>query len=168
MKKTLFILGQLSYDDIEWIINYGKKVFLKDGHILIKQGKAIQELYITLKGNFEIFNENSQTVLAKIGDGEILGEMSYVNENPPSATVKALGDCIVYCIAREELNNKINLDTGFGMRFFKALATMLSDRLRQAQQGENIDELDMGVISKLHKAGARFERILKAFNTNQA
>jgi hypothetical protein len=44
---------------------------------------------------------------------------------------------------------------------------MLSDRLRDAQKSkQDMNELDMGVINKLHKAGARFERILKNFNIN--
>ena len=53
------------------------------------------------------------------------------------------------------------------MRFYKALATMLSDRLRHAQDGpEASGELDSAVLDKLHLAGARFERILKKFNIN--
>ena len=93
--------------------------------------------------------------------------MSYVNEDPPSATVKSLSECIVHSISREKINEKINNDPEFGMRFYKALATMLSDRLRHAQDGpEASGELDSAVLDKLHLAGARFERILKKFNIN--
>ena len=168
MKKSLLILGQLSDEDVEWIIESEEKCFLHDGHISIKQDEPIEVMYITLKGEFEILNEKNNFQIARIGSGEIVGEMSYVNDSPPSATVKAIGESIVHSISRDALTRKISSDTAFGMRFYKALATMLSDRLRQSQSSENEEtELDLAIIDKLHLAGARFERILKKFEINE-
>ena len=169
MKNSLFILGQLSDEDVDWIIINGQKTFFKPGDILIKQEEPIEELFITIKGKFEVINETTDQQLAILGNGEILGEMSYINDKLPSATVKVLQDSIVHVIKRISITEKLAEDPYFATRFYKAMATMLSDRLRQTQSSVNDDdsnELDMTVIEKLHLAGARFERILKKFDIN--
>jgi CRP-like cAMP-binding protein len=168
MKKSLFILGQLTDEDVDWIIDNGQREYIDNGYNIINQGKPIEVIYISLKGDFEVINETTQKTLAKVGNGEILGEMSYVNEDPPSATVKTVSECIVHSIPRAKINEKIDDDPEFGMRFYKAIATMLSHRLRHAQGGPDASgELDTSVLDKLHQAGARFERILKKFNINE-
>ena len=56
MKRVLFILGQLSDSDIEWMIDNGSKQSVKQGEYLVKQGEAIENIYIVLSGGFRIFN----------------------------------------------------------------------------------------------------------------
>jgi hypothetical protein len=51
-------------------------------------------------------------------------------------------------------------DAAFGSRFYKAIATFLSDRVREAAGGGDDpkakDEVDDNVLDNLDRAGARF------------
>jgi CRP-like cAMP-binding protein len=109
----------------------------------------------------------------------MVGEMSFIDARPPSATVTAAQDSAVLAIPRPQLVAKLDQDTAFAARFYRALATFLSDRLRGTvsrlgysegqplqEDVEYADELDDNVLDNVHLAGARFERIVKRLNTH--
>ncbi|MEK0187187.1 cyclic nucleotide-binding domain-containing protein, partial [Microcoleus anatoxicus] len=90
-KKALFILSQLNNDDINWIVQKAKKEILDPDRILIHEGRQIDALYIVLKGTLSVLLEAKATKeLAKIGSGELVGEVSFIDDRPPLATVKAI------------------------------------------------------------------------------
>jgi CRP-like cAMP-binding protein len=109
--------------------------------------------------------------------GEIVGEMSMVDSAPPSADVRADGDCLILALDKTVLLRKLTTDTGFGSRFYKALAVFLADRLREMEQrlsanneqsltAETMlkDELDVAILDNLSMAGDRFEWMLKVLS----
>lgn len=175
MKKVLYIFGRLSDEDIEWLISNGEKERFAAGSTIIKKGQKIDKLYIGLDGKFSVFvGEKEDKKVAELGTGEIVGEMSFVDTSPPSATVRAEQNSIVYSIRRDKLKNKIDGDTGFAARFYHAIAIFLADRLRatvslfgygdidygsQGQREE--DELDELIMDNVSLAGDRFHRMLK-------
>lgn len=175
MRKVLFILGQLSDLDIEWLITAGRKEQVSAGTTLIHEGKAIDALYIILDGLLSVtMAALGGQEIARLGAGEMVGEMSFIDARPPSATVTAAENTFVLAVPRRQLAAKLEQDPGFAARFYRALATFLSDRLRgtvsrlgygdgQALQEdiEYADELDDNVLDNVSLAGARFEWILK-------
>lgn len=174
MRKVLFILGQLSDDDVEWLSRAGLRTKVAAGMPLITEGKAIDSMYILLDGHMEVWVKGIG-IVARLTSGEIMGEMSLVDSRPPSASVIARTDCLVLAISRSALNERLTQDVGFAARFYKAIATFLSDRLRgtvqrlgYGDQGASLDEdveldgeLDLNVLDNVHLAGGRFERLLK-------
>ncbi|HEY9856920.1 MAG TPA: cyclic nucleotide-binding domain-containing protein, partial [Stenomitos sp.] len=114
------------------------------------------------------------TTIATLGAGEIVGEMSMVDDAPPSATVRALGESRVLAIPRPALSRKLSDDQGFAARFYRAMAIFLSDRLRSTTRtlgyGESVsldehvradDEIDPALLDKVALAGLRFETMLR-------
>jgi len=174
MRKVLFILGQLSDEDVEWMISKGEKKSVSRGTILIQEGKPIDSIYIVLEGSLSVFlGAGRKREIAKLGSGEILGEMSFIDAGPPAASVKALENAVVFSIHKTDLAAKLEADKGFAARFYRALATFLSDRLRgtvrhlgygetaDVEEEMDDDELDPNVLDNIHLAGSRFDRMLK-------
>lgn len=174
MRKVLYILGQLSDDDVEWLAKAGHRDRVPAGTMLITEGKQIDSMFILLDGRMAV-SLKGIGVVATLSSGEIMGEMSLIDARPPSASVSAESDCVVLVIPRQALNDKLAADVGFSSRFYKAIATFLSDRLRGTVQrlgygdkGASLDEdveldgeLDLNVLDNVHLAGGRFERMLK-------
>ena len=118
MKRVLFVLGQLSDLDIEWMINNGFKRDVGYGERLIIQGSKIDNLYIILSGEFSIQDEAHQNYdIARIGAGEIVGEMSFIDARPPSASVLAEKNSTVFAISCNDIKQKLNDDKEFAARF---------------------------------------------------
>jgi CRP-like cAMP-binding protein len=173
MRKVLYLLGQLNDDDIEWMLGVGARRRLPIQTTLIREGQPIDALYVLLDGvlSIQVAALGNQEI-ARLGVGEIIGEMSFVDARPPSATVMTLGDTLVFEIGRTQLHARLERDAPFAARFYRALAVFLADRLRNTvgQLGYGTarednradpDELDEGLLDTVHLAGARFERILK-------
>ena len=50
MKKVLIVLGQLTDQDIDWLVGVGEKHPYKQGEALVDEGRVITNLYIILSG----------------------------------------------------------------------------------------------------------------------
>lgn len=175
MRKVLVILGQLSDLDVEWLGRVGTRREVPRGEAIIQEGKPSSALYFILSGRFGVrVAALGSGPVALMDVGEIAGEMSFVDAAPPSATVEALEPCAVLAIPRNTLQQRLDEDTPFAARFYKALAMFLSDRIRQGRakpgslrldEGQvDDDEIDPGVLAHVSAAGDRFNRILKAFS----
>ena len=156
MRKVLFIFGQLTDADVAWLAKSGRRKRVAKGTVLIQQGVAVQSLYIVLEGELSVLHGRTKTELARLGSGEVAGEMSFVDSRPPSATVVAHSDAVVFHIPTKVLGDALTTTPAFAARFYKAVATFLSDRLRKATEPDYGDELDESVLDNIERAGARF------------
>lgn len=176
MRKVLFLFGQLNDDDVEWMMRAGRKHFVPRDGVLIRQGVEIDALFILLEGRLSVWlaTRQGEKEIARLNAGEIVGEMSFVDARPPSATVKALEDSNVYALPRPVLTAKLATDLGFAARFYKALAIYLSSTVRErhralgygddsalAEAEDDGDELDPNVLDGVYLAGERFDRMVK-------
>jgi CRP-like cAMP-binding protein len=176
MRKVLYIFGLLTDADIEWLARNGTHRRFKDGEVLITQGKHSDSLILVLEGEMRVTAEGFGEV-ARLGVGEIVGEVSLVDSAPPSATITASGEGFALFIDRAKLLQKLNIDLGFGARFYRALAMFLADRLRATRQPTaasladsnaiSPDELDVGIIDNISAAGERFNRMLRILSNPQ-
>ena len=179
MRKVLFLFGQLNDDDVEWMLAAGARRFVPAGGTLIEQGVPVDAVFILLEGRLTVWlkgKRGSERELARLGAGEIVGEMSFVDARPPSATVRALEDCTVFAISKATLNSKLTADAGFAARFYRALAIYLSTTVRERhralgglgtgevpeeEEEDDPDELDHNVLDGVYLAGERFDRMVK-------
>lgn len=174
MRKVLFIFGQLTDQDCDWLISVGSKKLLAEGEVLIQEGKPIDEIYIVLDGTLAVtVGPRGERQIAQLGSGEIVGEMSFIDARPPSASVKALKGCVVFAIPRSAIAAKLEEDAALAARFYRAISIFLSSRLRAAvshmgygemdELDEDLDaedELDANVLDTVSLAGDRFHRML--------
>jgi CRP/FNR family transcriptional regulator, cyclic AMP receptor protein len=172
MRKVLYIFGLLTDADIEWMVGAGAQHWYKPGDIVITEGKQTDAIVLLLKGEF-IVTAKGAGELARLGVGEIVGEMSLVDSAPPSATVTASGECYALLLDKAALLDKLEADAPFGRRFYHALAIFLADRLRAmrgmvpkgerslANDGVAKDERDSNILDNISAAGDRFHRMLR-------
>ena len=88
MRKVLFILGQLTDTDTEWLIRNGRKMSLPSGTTLIEAGLQPAALFLVLDGEFAVL-VGARGEIARIRSGEVVGEMSFVEARLPFASDSA-------------------------------------------------------------------------------
>lgn len=173
MRKVLYIFGLLTDADVAWIARTGVQRRVKDGDILIQEGRPVESIIFLLHGELVVTAQAAGEV-ARLGAGEIVGEMSFVDSAPPSATVTAAGEGLALFLDKEAVAQKLEADVAFRARFYRALAIFLADRLRgttrrlgygnvQDLDAQTIakDELDVKILDTVSMAGERFDRMLK-------
>lgn len=173
MRKVLYLFGQLSDEDIEWITDNGTAQPIPTGGVIIHQGVPVDALFILLRGRLAVSLPSlDDREIARLQAGEVVGEMSFVDARPPSATVTAIEPSTVFAVAKDALSARLEHDLGFAARFYKALAIYLSTTVRERHQmlgyGEGVeipeddpDELDPLVLDGVAIAGDRFDRLVK-------
>jgi CRP/FNR family cyclic AMP-dependent transcriptional regulator len=174
MRKVLFLFGQLNDDDVEWMIRAGRSQPVPRGGLLIRQGVPVDALFILLEGRLSVLLGRQEREIARLNAGEVVGEMSFVDARPPSATVRGLEDATVFAISKTVLNDKLARDLGFAARFYRALAVFLSTTVRERHRmlgygteadldgvEDDADELDPNVLDNVYLAGERFDRMVK-------
>lgn len=171
MRKVLFILGQLTDGDAEWLSNHGRCVKVPKGGELIQQGTRIDTVYIILDGAMAVITSRGMRI-AQVSSGDILGEMSLVDSSLTAASVVAEQDSTVLAVSKEQLTDRLKQDVAFAARFYRALALFLADRMRNTirrmgygkddpEDAAPEEELEENVLDNVHLAGARFDRMLK-------
>ncbi len=173
MRKVLYLFGQLNDDDVEWMLAAGRKQPVPRGAALIRQGEPLDALFILLDGHLAVLLGREEREIARLNAGEIVGEMSFVDARPPSATVRGLEDSTVFALSKSVLNAKLASDLGFAARFYRALAIYLSTTVRERhralgygsylppEEQDDPDELDANILDGIYLAGERFDRMVK-------
>jgi CRP-like cAMP-binding protein len=170
MRKVLHLMGLLTDEDMEWITSRGQLRFVPRGTTIIREGEPIDALSILLEGKLSVTVSAGQgRTIAVLYPGEVLGEMSFVDARPPSATVTAIHDSHVLMVSREALDRKMLKEPDFAARFYKALAVFLVDRLRttSAHLGYGMwkedvpGQIDDAELDDISLAGRRFDDLLK-------
>ena len=170
MRKALYFLGILNDSDIDWLIGAGHRREIAAGGAIIHEGRPLDSVYLVIDGAFSVrVQARANDEIARLMSGEVMGEMSFVDLAPPSATVQAIEPSFVLEIPRRRLNAKIAEDTGFAARFYRALSMFLASRLRAnnaAQPGSVAgrpddagDEMNFDALDNVSMAGARFDWI---------
>src|ERR1700693_6257905 len=176
MRKALYVMGILDDQDVEWMGKYGTTRFAPSGTTLIHEGSPIEDIYVVLDGKLSVLVKAvSGHEIAGLLAGEIVGEMSFVDSRPPSASVVTTRESHLLVLSRAVLNNKLNTDDAFAGRFYKAVATLLAERLRKTTRNlgygkstEELDpdELDESMMDNASLGATRFDRLLKRLRVN--
>ena len=168
MRKVLYIFGLLSDADVEWMARTGFRRRLSNGDVIIREGENADSLIFLLEGELLVTTRRLGNI-ARMGVGEVVGEMSLVDSAPPSATITASRNGLALFLDKTKLMQKLDSDEGFGSRFYHALAIFLADRLRDARRSSGNpadadataiadDELDADILDRLSDAGEKFRR----------
>ncbi len=105
---------------------------------IIKEGKKNRNVYIVMKGKVHVLTDidiagagKRRTGLARLGKGEIFGELSMFDQQPPSANVIAAESCELAVIDSRKLMKFLDSDPKYGYRFLRHIVDLLIHRMRQ-------------------------------------
>lgn len=100
-----------------------KRTFNKD-HLLIRQGEISEEVYIILRGGVII--EDGPVRISYLGEGEIIGEMSYLAGTVASNSVRCSQDTDVLAISGREFSKLLERSSRVQLFTAQLLAKRLS------------------------------------------
>src|SRR6476469_392334 len=91
MQSALGLLSELSEEDVDWIFHIGFERHVTAGTIIVREGEPLACLYIVLEGLFGVkIASIPKPEIGRLGPGEIIGEISFLENTLPSATVTAI------------------------------------------------------------------------------
>lgn len=109
---------------------------LKKGDVLFRAGERGEELFLIRSGSIVVstlVTGRVEQVLARLGPGEVFGEMSVLgDEQKRSATCQAESDVVLLGLGRNDLNQFIESSPRDAAKFFQHMSQVAFRRLRQS------------------------------------
>ncbi len=124
-----------------------------DGEIVFREGERSHEMYVVQSG--EVVVTKGDVVLARLGRGDFLGEMSLLESLPRSATAKVVGPARLLCIQPGGFLVKIRRDPTFAFELMQSLSRRIrstNDRLLSTMEEEG--SLSAEAVVKILSRGA--------------
>jgi CRP-like cAMP-binding protein len=122
-------LEYLTPNDWALIVDRAKRISFHKGDVLIQHGKQVKTIYLLVYGTAKV-ESLSKALIARIGPGQVCGEMAFLERGAASATVTAEEELEACSIDWIELTDLFELFPHLGSRFYRSLAVSLSRRLR--------------------------------------
>jgi CRP/FNR family cyclic AMP-dependent transcriptional regulator len=100
---------------------------------IIREGEQGEFLILLIEGGIEVFKQdrwNAPRLMAVIGPGQSVGEMSMIDGEPRFASCAAADTCLFAVLSRENLARIILEQPILGAKILMELVLMLSQRLR--------------------------------------
>jgi len=121
-------------------------VFEPHSNIVI-EGELSGGLYLILEGLVGIFKSNKLSGdaydVGQLREGSFFGEMSLVDENPRSATVRALTDCKLFFLSKETFIGFLGQSQALKLRFYENCVNELIVRLRHLDDNYVISQYQL-------------------------
>ena len=104
----------------------------QDGQVIFKEGSNGDWIYVVEEGEVEISKNVSgqKMVIETLKEGDIFGELAYIDKTPRSATATAKGTAVVGIIDRDFFDAEFNKISADFQQVFKTVAF----RLRRTTQ----------------------------------
>ncbi len=107
------------------------KTYKKDATLFV-EGMPGEILYIVEEGGVDIYKKTSkgEAKVANIGPGEIVGEMSLIDDEPRSASGRTNTDSKLIVITKKSFNEILESDPKIAAKICMSLLKIVSKRLR--------------------------------------
>jgi CRP/FNR family cyclic AMP-dependent transcriptional regulator len=123
-------LGEFTDEDARWFAHTGELWRVHAGEVVITEGVTPEHIHVVLKGEFVVSSAALRDPeMQRVGPGELLGEMSYINGVPPGSSVGAATDGVLLSVRRKDIDAKIDSDPAFGSRFRKVISEFAVTRI---------------------------------------
>ena len=145
--KSIDIFSDLSDGDLNLLADRSQIIAYTDNKTIIKRGDIGRFLWIVYDGKVEVSlpkAEGGSQVVATLGRGNIVGEMSIVTGDPAIADVVSSGICNLIKIPRDTLSQVIARNP----KSLSKIAKIITKRLIQNERDEQHEDLKRAAHSE--------------------
>lgn len=139
LQRLLFKLAEhvkafrgLTPAEISDLLAHAEKCTFEPGAAIVKESSVGNHMYIILDGEAVVSKKgrDGEIELARLGSADSFGEMALADNDTRSATVSALSPCILVRLSDQVMNSRPEI----GMKVYRNIARVLSERLRAADE----------------------------------
>ena len=136
LQKSRLFEGLLP-EEIEMLCELIQQKKFEAGSVVFEQGDVGDSLYLLVEGQVDVVRKNedgSEHVIATLDAPDFFGEMSLIDKEYRSATIKAKSDSLLLCLTNKNLHSFARVyKNGFTLVVIN-IARVLSYRLRETNE----------------------------------
>lgn len=133
--RDIGLFGGLDDESLDLLTRELRASLFDPGALVMKEGDHAREMFVVLSGELEVVRHSvngAEGRVALLGPGNWVGEMSIVDPQPRSATVRALAPSILLVVTTEDLDRLYRRDMKSYLLVVLNIARELARRLRVA------------------------------------
>lgn len=130
--RKIPIFDMLNMSELKIVYSMCKDRTYKPSEIMIKSGVIPEGLIVIREGIVDVVVGDN--IVANLKDGDYIGEMSMILNEPPTATCVAHSDVRAYVIDRNRFMSLLDSDVQFAYKIYKMFSVELSKRLTRTNK----------------------------------
>ncbi len=130
--REVGVFGGMSDDMLENLLRMLKPMRVATGECVFREGEAARAMYVLLDGALAVLQQSRQGRVAILGPSDCFGEMSIIDLQPRSATVRALSPVHLLRVSTEDMDAIYRTDLKAYAMLVLNIARDISRRLRVA------------------------------------
>jgi CRP/FNR family transcriptional regulator, cyclic AMP receptor protein len=134
--KTVPFFNELSHRQLKTVSEIMFERNFEADELVFEEGQPGAVLFLILDGKVavEMCREDHTTTLAILEKGAFFGEMALLNDAPRSANARSLARTYTLALYRNDLSQLIQRDPQTACQIYRALASVVGDRLRATNE----------------------------------
>ncbi len=133
------LLDKLEDRDIDVLTDFFKPLSVEEGDTIFEGNQPANSFYILRKGEVQISKSldpgtEEPTPLVKLGEGNLLGEMSFITDDNRSSTAVATRDTDLYEVERSGFEQLLKNHPAVAFKIYDAILRVLAYRLRRTDE----------------------------------
>lgn len=125
-------------DERRQIEEIGRLITIAKGGYLIRESQKDTAIFTVERGRLEVLVPGEDRLVATVGPGDVLGEISFIDASPRSVSVRAGEETDVRSWDREPLVEFLKKDPTLLAKFTLALSELLVERLRDSVRRQGV------------------------------
>ena len=135
--SSVHIFGGLTREEATAVWHTVVQKRFDAGSRILEEGDNVQALWIILEGECVVTRDcgnGHRRELARLGPGDVFGEMSFVQTAPHSASIDAVTKVFTAAWRREDFQKLTEKNPRAGFRIVSNIAAVLAERIRRMDQ----------------------------------
>jgi CRP/FNR family transcriptional regulator, cyclic AMP receptor protein len=131
--QKIFLFHNLDFAETNALLEICHSEHRTKGDLIIAENSVGQALYLIKDGTARVYKgaEDKGEKLAILGQGELFGEMSLIEDSLTSANVIAESDLSLVAIHRGDFEQLLAQNEKIALKVYKSFCRVLSERLRR-------------------------------------
>ena len=128
------LFDEIRSDELKIFARHMNFMDFKPKEIIFSEGDTGGFVCFVTKGSLDVIKQNEKgkdVVIASLGKGRSIGEMSVIDDFPRSATVRANTNSTLLILTRKGFEQLLEQHPQIGIKLLKGLAKLLSMNLRR-------------------------------------
>ncbi len=137
--QKLHLFQKLTFDETSRLGSIIQYLDVPAGTVIIEQNALGDALYVICKGEVHISRDadgdgthEANEVIGKLGEAELFGEMSLIDDVLTSARVTTATQCRLLKMPRAAFEAMLAADDKLAVKVYRSFIRTMSDRLRRA------------------------------------
>jgi len=161
--KKVPLFSNLPDDDLNRLCEVVNEEFISSNEVLFTEGDLGDKAYVIMEGEVDILKESGeQTVLlATRKSGEVIGEMSLLDQAPRFASGQTRTDCKLLSISHDNLSHLLDTSPSAARVMLSTITNRLRSTelvLRQSEKMAQLGTLTAGIAHELNNPAAAARR----------